>query len=57
MNFKYFVHAEHKDPANSMTIECDDLSEMVHYALECVRQGYQTKTEIVRDKEAPHEQM
>lgn len=52
---KYLVHATHSDPENGMTIECSDLSDMIHYALECVRQGYQTRTEIIREE--PNEQM
>ena len=52
MEIKYLVHAEHSDPANSITIECSDVAEMVHYALACVEQGYDpVRTEIVREVE------
>lgn len=52
MKTKYLVHAEHKDPANSILIECSDVAEMVHYALACVEQGYDpVKTEIIREAE------
>ena len=55
MKTKYLVHAEHKDPVNSITIECSDVAEMVHYALACVEQGCDpVKTEIIR--EAEHEE-
>lgn len=47
---KYLVHATHTDPANTMTIECDNVPEMVHYANECRRQGYQVKTQVLDER-------
>ena len=55
-NAKYLVHAEHNEPGNSMTIECDGVPEMVHYALACVERGYDpVRTEIVREVEHEEE--
>ena len=48
---KYKLLLKHKDPANNISITCDNAQEALHYKRKAVKQGYEVEVRRLHEEE------